>query len=612
MKHIILKLRLTLTGLSLCMGLSSFSGAHAQGWPSNYGGVMLQGFFWDSYADTNWKNLQSQADELSKYFDLIWVPQSGYCNTTTMQMGYSDIWWLNHNSAFGTEAELRSMIATFKDKGTGIIEDVVINHKNGNTGWCDFPDEEKNGYTLTWDNVNYSAICSTDECNSAVNIGKWSKSGKKTAGAADTGDDFGGCRDLDHTNTQVQQNVKTYLNFLLNDLGYAGFRYDMVKGYAPRYTGIYNTAVSPTFSVGEFWDGDKQKVVSWINGTKVDGVIQSAAFDFPLKYYINSAFSNNGSKWTDLNKAALCNDPAYARYAVTFVDNHDTGRSTGEGGAPLYANIEAANAFILTLPGTPCVFLKHWLQNKKAIKKLIAVRKAAGITNESKIMGTGADGGGYWQHVQGTKGRVLLIVGNPTIPEIDLNYQTAITGTNYQVLASPETDLSAVEAIDHETSTFVAPDFCTVADGEVCAFFEAPSDWTTVKCWAWDGSGNYTGGTWPGAACTRVGTTTKGVNVWKWTWNNTYTGGKGTIPANIIFNNNNNGQQTADLDFVNTGYYNSAGALQGTVSGSSGIEDLQYEESVFASKNQRAYDLLGRPVSPNKRGLRIVGGKKRL
>ena len=24
----------------------------AQGWPANYGGVMLQGFFWDSFVDT--------------------------------------------------------------------------------------------------------------------------------------------------------------------------------------------------------------------------------------------------------------------------------------------------------------------------------------------------------------------------------------------------------------------------------------------------------------------------------------------------------------------------------------------------------------------------------
>lgn len=45
----------------------------AQGWPANYGGVMLQGFYWDSYDDTQWTKLELQANELSQYFNLIWV-----------------------------------------------------------------------------------------------------------------------------------------------------------------------------------------------------------------------------------------------------------------------------------------------------------------------------------------------------------------------------------------------------------------------------------------------------------------------------------------------------------------------------------------------------------
>ena len=46
----------------------------AQGWPANYEGVMLQGFYWDGYADSKWTVLEKQADELSQYFNLIWVP----------------------------------------------------------------------------------------------------------------------------------------------------------------------------------------------------------------------------------------------------------------------------------------------------------------------------------------------------------------------------------------------------------------------------------------------------------------------------------------------------------------------------------------------------------
>ena len=79
---------------------------------------------------------------------------------------------------------------------------------------------------------------------------------------------FYGARDLDHTSANVQKNVNAYLDFLKNDLGYTGFRYDFVKGYAAKYVGQYNATAKPEFSVGECWDG-YTTITSWINGTKV-------------------------------------------------------------------------------------------------------------------------------------------------------------------------------------------------------------------------------------------------------------------------------------------------------------------------------------------------------
>ena len=92
--------------------------AMAQGWPQDYKGVMLQGFYWDSYDDTQWQTLEKQANDLATSFDLIWIPQSGNCGGTSM--GYDDLWWFeNYNSSFGNEKQLRSMIKTFKEKGLG-------------------------------------------------------------------------------------------------------------------------------------------------------------------------------------------------------------------------------------------------------------------------------------------------------------------------------------------------------------------------------------------------------------------------------------------------------------------------------------------------------------
>lgn len=72
--------------------------ALAQGWPENYGGVMLQGFYWDSFKDSKWKTLEAQADELAQYFNLIWVPQSGKCNEAK-NMGYTPVYYFNQNSS---------------------------------------------------------------------------------------------------------------------------------------------------------------------------------------------------------------------------------------------------------------------------------------------------------------------------------------------------------------------------------------------------------------------------------------------------------------------------------------------------------------------------------
>ena len=587
--------------------------AMAQGWPENYGGVMLQGFYWDGYADSKWTVLEKQADELSQYFDLIWIPQSGktseYYHTKRNTMGYDPCFWLDHNSCWGTEAELKKMIQTFKDKGTGIIEDVVINHKNGLTTWVDFPDEENGTYSIKWDNTNFSGICQDDECN---------KNGYKTTGAKDTGDNFEGYRDLDHTNETVQKNVKTYLDFLLKELGYAGFRYDMVKGYAAKYTGNYNNTANPTYSVGECWDGNKTVVTNWIDGTKVDGKIQSAAFDFPMKYNINSAFG--GGNWNALSNSMLSNDKTYARYSVTFVDNHDTFRRDENKKDYLGNNICAANAYILTMPGTPCLFLKHWQSNKGTLKRLIALRKAAGITNESEILASETLGNGYLLCVQGSKGKLRLHlgpVGNISFNNPEDMWTLAIEGKNYKVYASKDVDQTAMNAITDEDEKpeeeVEIPSFCTIAEGETCAFFVAPKSWgSQIKCWRWDKQYNYTTNVWPGVNCEKLGTDSKGNTVWKWTLKASDKKSQASTNEGIIFNDGS--KQTGDLAFTNGGYYNEDG-LQGVVT-TTGIRNIKTQTDGLI----KVYSLDGRLLRTAKdssealsglpKGIYIINGKK--
>ena len=574
----------------------------AQGWPSKYGGVMLQGFYWDSYSDSQWTNLTSQADELSKYFKLVWVPQSGWCNGMT-QMGYADIYWLDQHSAFGTEADLKKMISTFKKKGIGTIADVVINHKNGKSTWVDFPDETYTNsttgktYKLTWANPLVD-ICTGDDG------GKTKAAGYDVSGAADTGDDFDGARDLDHTKTEVQNNIKTYLDFLLNEMGYTGFRYDMTGGYAPKYTKMYNESANPSFSVGEYWRSDGLSgLQNWINGTGKT----SAAFDFQLKWLINNAF--NKSSWSTLAnyKTQSLIGSGYAQYAVTFTDNHDTYRSSDN---MLKNNIEAANAYILTMPGTPCIFLNHWKAYRKPIKKMILARTLAGITNTSSVTSSKGETAGYSVTVSGDKGSVLLCLGTTTVSTS--GYQLAVKGTNYKMYVSNGIDISSINAVDDEEETKpTLPSCATKISGvKYYCYFEKPSNWkNTIYAWPWIENGTSTVNvytSWPGSTTdiTKVGTNpTTGNTVYLWKYNGTKSVTK------IIFNEGNGGSQTGNLDFKNGNYYTASGYYGNVEDSSTGISNITVDNK---ANDDAWYSLNGMRLTekPQQSGIYVHNGKK--
>ena len=399
----------------------------AQGWPANHSGVMLQGFYWDSYFDSKWTNLEAQAPELSQYFNLVWIPQSANCGGDK-SMGYDDFYWFtNYNSSFGNEKELRSLIQTFKSNGIGTIADVVINHRKNVSNWVDFPVETYKGVTYEMKSTD---ICANDDGGKTK---EWAdENGYKLSSIYDTGEDWDGMRDLDHSSQNVQTIVKAYLDMLLNDFGYAGFRYDMVKGYSGKFTGIYNDAAKPTYSVGEYWDGNVSVVKNWLNATKVNGQITSAAFDFPIRYVVRDAIKAN---WSTVKTDGLINDPAYKQYAVTFVENHDTEyRSSSKQQDPIRKDTLAANAYILASCGTPCIFYKHWIDCKQDIKAMINARQLAGITNTSNTTFNAYKDNGYnGIMTTGTKTSLLAIVGpNANKFEVSNAYAEILNGYHYR------------------------------------------------------------------------------------------------------------------------------------------------------------------------------------
>lgn len=414
---------------------------NSQGWASDYSGVMLQGFSWDSYNESQWKVLEKQADELKNYIDLVWLPQSGKCLETTQVMGYMPYYYFNQNSSFGSEAELRSLITKFKAAGIGAIADVVINHRNTD-GWFTFPAETYKGVTYQMQSTD---ICKNDDGGTTAT--QAATDGVSLSQNNDEGTDFGGCRDIDHKSENVQKVIKAYLKYLKDDLGYTGFRYDMVKGFGGNHVADYNDAVGVEYSVGEYWDGN-EKIESWINSTNK----KSAAFDFQFRYNVRDAVNGaaNGkvttsSDWSKLNSNDnLMHDANYRRYAVTFVENHDTQyRSETEQNDPLRKDTIAANAYMLAMPGTPCIFQPHWRDYKPELKEMIAARKYAGITNMSNYANKQSKKTLYVNEVTGTKYKLLVAVGNDADKYAgETGYTKILSGYHYAYFLSNDAETS--------------------------------------------------------------------------------------------------------------------------------------------------------------------------
>ena len=648
-----------LFSLPLCGGLGWGTASAVDGWPSQYKGVMLQGFYWDSFDATKWTNLQKQAAELGQYFDLVWLPQSANCGGQSM--GYDDLYWFsNYNSSFGTEQELRSLIKAFKDNGIGTIADVVINHRKNVSNWVDFPAETYKGVTYQMLSTD---ICADDDGGATRT---WaSQNGYSLSSNNDTGEGWGGMRDLDHKSQNVQNNVKAYLDMLLNDLGYVGFRYDMVKGYSGSYTKLYNESSNPTYSVGECWDGTNT-IRNWIDATGKT----SAAFDFQFRYTVRNAI--NQGDWSALGKQNDGNWPlistnvqsaAYRRYAVTFVENHDTERRSNAEQDPIRKDTLAANAYLLAMPGTPCIFLTHWQAYKQQLKAMIEVRKAAGIHNESATLNFASTKDYYVVRTTGTEGQLLCAVG-PGAASYQPNGQwvRVLSGYKYAYYLSPSMEtpwvdlpsgsyngsqkatLTAVSAsadaqlvyttdgstpsasngkrVSSGTTIDISAGKTTLSVGllvggavtkvitrqyEVASFepyqitVYVNTDqvgWTSVNFWTWGGDGTHTptNSSWPGD---RVSTKTT-VDGKQW-FAKTYTINSPEDYVNFVFSTGSGSPQTVDIEGVAADTFFEISASQSggknLVNEVNAIELLENSQSTNYNAVMGIFDLQGRKVS---------------
>jgi alpha-amylase len=361
-------------------------GGYSPAQPRTYHGdghdILLQGFHWASHAGAfdpanrgrkNWYCiLQENAAAIrTAGFTWVWFPP---CSDSLAPQGYIPRRWHVLHTAYGSEDELRAALRALQP--VKALADVVLNHRVGAaTSGADFQDPPFPD--------NRAAVVRDDE------------SGVGT-GSHDTGERHPCGRDLDHTNPGVRATVKDYLRWL-RGLGFQGWRYDLCKGYHGRFIGEYNDATDPEFSVGEFFDSDRQKVTNWLDGTGG----KSTAFDFPTRYLLYDAvMKDDYSRLQSFHGGRVVPGGLIGYWpsrAVTFVDNHDTEYRRDEEHRRQYNDtrhfpgktVDMAYAYILTHPGMPCVFWSHYFDwgpvTRQHLDRLLQVRRQHGIWARSGV-----------------------------------------------------------------------------------------------------------------------------------------------------------------------------------------------------------------------------------
>lgn len=390
--------------------------------------IMLQAFYWDSpwdkeYGNTRWTTLTGQAQEIGSYFSLVWLPPSSAPKSDGL--GYIASCYSNQNSSLGSETELRSLIAALHTKGARVIADIVINHCGNKSSWCDFNDLNFGQYGTFYPNSSW--ITSNDEAKGhGCSLGSNADDGQHEA-------NYEAARDWDHQSTNVQNMCKAYTKWMKNVMLYDGFRYDYCGGFHTSHINDYNSASKPYFSVMEYWYGEASHLKSRID----DAGKNTLAFDFAAKYTV---FRDGIYKksYTNCLKGGL-RGKNYSKYAVTFIDNHDTfNRSNdnevngkGDGSSINDKSLMMrCNAYLLSMPGVPCVFYPHWVKYKAEIKSMIDARRVAGIHSESKVEET-AGSGWYRATVYGKHGAIKLMLGTAASDEAPEGYMLVLKDTDY-------------------------------------------------------------------------------------------------------------------------------------------------------------------------------------
>lgn len=298
--------------------------------------LLLQGFNWQSWKGRNHYNLMKNTIHEMKKMKVtkLWLPPS---SKSKHPEGYYPIDYSDLNSEYGTEKELVSLLDECKTNNISTIGDLVC--------WNEIHGYNREPYAF-------------------------------------------GDITFDVTSQDMYQNFKEYALYL-QLAGFTDIRLDYLKSYPCYDIGLYLTNdedLKDIGFVGEYWDNmnyessylshyqdnHRQSIVNYID--KTHGRI--SMFDFTLKGILQEALNKN-EFWRLCDYA---NNPPgvngwYSSNTITFIDNHDTLGQHLWSFSQDKDVVIAGYAYIMTHPGTPCIYYDHFHDLKHELNMLSEIRQ---------------------------------------------------------------------------------------------------------------------------------------------------------------------------------------------------------------------------------------------